>query len=238
MSFIRDFIKKHCYTPNSLRHDLEGELVFQHLEKEGPFETLLDAGAGGGGYTVEIIKRKIAKKAIAVEADSYNYAILEQRTQKYGDNITTHKCYLEETPIERNSVDAVICNQVLEHIEDDHKAAQKLVDCLKNQGVIVVSVPRSPVALPQAEHVRDGYTEEEFSMLFESKGMEVLRLDWFYTEETQKLRSFLRKWTKKKIFLPKFLFKVKEMKISPEERLGQRPMGLILVARKVLHANE
>lgn len=232
MRKLKDFIKKVCYTPNSLRHDLEGELVFQHLKANGPFKSLLDAGAGGGGYTVEILNRGIADQVVSVEADDENYKILKERAKAFNDKVETHNCFLEETPIANGSMDAVICNQVLEHIEDHDRAAQKLVDSLRTGGFLVASVPRSPVALPQAEHVRDGYTEEEFGVLFSSKGMEILGFDWFYTLETQAIRKKTRRLARKNIFPPKFLYKVDELNLSAEERHQQSPMGLIVLARK------
>ena len=229
---IRDFIKKICYTPNSLRHDLEGELVFQHLSQYGPYNSLLDAGAGGGGYSVEILDRKIAERVVAVEAEPANYQVLFKRAKAYSDQIKTYECFLEDTPIEEESMDAVICNQVLEHIEDHDRAAQKLIDVLKPGGIAVVSVPRSPVARPQVGHVRDGSTEEEFAELFSSKGMEILGHDWFYTKETQKVRSLLRSLDKKKIYPPKFLFKIQELDLSAQARHSDEPMGLIMICRK------
>lgn len=234
MSSLRDIVKKYCYTPNSLRHDLEGELVLKHLRKHGPFAKLLDAGAGGGGYTVEILKESIADYIVAVESDGPNYRVLCQRALEYPEKVETHECFLEETPIENGTMDAVICNQVLEHIEDHHHAAQRLIDYLKPGGLLVASVPRSPVALPQVGHVRDGYTEEEFSSLFSEKGMEVIEFDWFYTEETQKIRSRLKKLRDYNIFPPKFLFSLGELKISAKERSALSPMGLMITCRKPL----
>ena len=192
----------------------------------------MDAGAGGGGYTQEIIGRGISKKVVAIEADEKNFRILESRAKACGGCVETHHSFLEDASVEPGSMDAVICNQVLEHIEDHHRAAQKLVDSLSPGGILVASVPRSPVALPQAEHVRDGYTEGEFGDLFESKGMEVLGFDWFYTEETQKVRSKIRSLTKYKLFPPKFLYSVTEMKMTPEQRHERKPMGLIVICRK------
>lgn len=232
MGKLKNLVKKICYTPNSLRHDLEGELVFKHLQEHGPFGCLVDAGAGGGGYSIEILRRKIAKKVIAVEAEASNFRVLQQRASAFGSAIETHECYLEETPAENGAADAVICNQVLEHIEDHERAAQKLVDMLAPGGILVASVPRSPVALPQAEHVRDGYSEEEFEALFANRGMEVVCFDWFYTLETQDIRRKLRALRRYNIFPPKVLFSVKELAFTPEERREQDPMGLMLVARK------
>ena len=127
---IRNILIKYFYTPNSLRHDLEGELVYQHLAKHGSYDKLMDAGAGGGGYTQEIIGRGISKKVVAIEADEKNFRILESRAKACGGCVETHHSFLEDASVEPGSMDAVICNQVLEHIEDHHRAAQKLVDSL------------------------------------------------------------------------------------------------------------
>lgn len=211
---------------------MEGELVFQHLQEHGPFEMLVDAGAGGGGYTVEILRRGISRKVVAVESDSANFEVLKNRALDFSGQVEIHECYLEDTPVENGSASAVICNQVLEHIEDHQRAAQKLVNMLAPGGLLVASVPRSPVALPQVGHVRDGYTEQEFEDLFASIGMEKICFDWFYTEETQALRGKLRSMRQRNIYPPKIFFSAKELELSPEERSKRKPMGLILVARK------
>ena len=51
---------------------------------------------------------------------------------------------LTECPLPSNSVDAVIALNVLEHIEDDYKAAREMFRILKPNGKAIIEVPAGP----------------------------------------------------------------------------------------------
>ncbi len=51
------------------------------------------------------------------------------------------KMDIQDIPLEENSVDAVMCNHVLEHVQDDHKAMTEFVRILKPGGWGIFQVP-------------------------------------------------------------------------------------------------
>jgi 2-polyprenyl-3-methyl-5-hydroxy-6-metoxy-1,4-benzoquinol methylase len=92
---------------------------------------------------------------------------------------------LTRLPLESGSVDLAFCMEVLEHIHEDGQAVREIARVVRPGGVLVVSVPNSRAATPlverlgaasvhresgPAEHVREGYTEEELSELLASAG--------------------------------------------------------------------
>ncbi|MEF2944483.1 MAG: class I SAM-dependent methyltransferase, partial [Phocaeicola dorei] len=66
-----------------------------------------------------------------------------------GDLFTTGYSYPDyvrnmnvlDIPFKENSFDIVLCNHVLEHIENDQKAMQELYKVLKKTGIAILQVP-------------------------------------------------------------------------------------------------
>jgi SAM-dependent methyltransferase len=52
---------------------------------------------------------------------------------------------IHEIPFPDNTFDLVICNHVLEHVDDDQKAMQEIKRVLKNGGKAILQVPWSPL---------------------------------------------------------------------------------------------
>ncbi len=89
-----------------------------------------------------------------------------------------------ELPFPDGAFDGIICSEVLEHIENDKKAAKELYRILAEKGVLAVSVPRYfPEricwALSESYHSNKGghvriYKKEEIIALFSSMGLELI----------------------------------------------------------------
>ena len=80
-----------------------------------------------------------------------------------------------EIPFDTASMDACLCLEVLEHIEDDAKAVREIARVLRPGGVLVASVPYTfywPEYLPLIGHYRH-YTRESFGRLLENAGLRV-----------------------------------------------------------------
>ena len=52
-------------------------------------------------------------------------------------------CYsrLEDMPYHANTFDIIVCTDVLEHVLDLHRCCERLLDVLKDSGVLIVRVP-------------------------------------------------------------------------------------------------
>ncbi len=51
------------------------------------------------------------------------------------------KANLYDLPFKENCFDLILCNHVLEHIEDDYKALNELHRVIKNKGILIAQVP-------------------------------------------------------------------------------------------------
>ena len=49
---------------------------------------------------------------------------------------------INEIPFEESSLDAVICSEVLEHVDSPQKSIEELIRVLKPGGILALSVPR------------------------------------------------------------------------------------------------
>jgi 2-polyprenyl-3-methyl-5-hydroxy-6-metoxy-1,4-benzoquinol methylase len=92
---------------------------------------------------------------------------------------------LTDLPLESASVDLAFCMEVLEHVHEDEKALREISRILEPGGVLVVSVPNRKAPRPllerlggssvhrepgPAEHVREGYAEDELRQLLVRAG--------------------------------------------------------------------
>jgi ubiquinone/menaquinone biosynthesis C-methylase UbiE len=75
--------------------------------------------------------------------------------------------------IDDESIDWVLCTEVLEHINCDSAAARELGRVLRKGGFALVSVPRPPAPFDPA-HVREGYSLEDLSKLLAVGGLELV----------------------------------------------------------------
>ncbi len=66
---------------------------------------------------------------------------IEYTTTDLNSPIADVKADICQLPFDDNSFDFIICNHVLEHIPDDHKAMQELYRVLANGGTAITQVP-------------------------------------------------------------------------------------------------
>jgi hypothetical protein len=97
---------------------------------------------------------------------------------------------------EKNVYDVVVCSDVLEHIEHDGLVVNRLVDALKPQGVIIITSPSVPqpkhlslvtwrerrIGFSPADygHVRQGYSYDRLSEIFQNAKLQVDRIRWTF----------------------------------------------------------
>lgn len=66
---------------------------------------------------------------------------LEYHTADLVSPIADFKCDVQNMPFEDDTYDIVICNHVLEHVDDDRKAMKEILRVLKPGGFAIMQVP-------------------------------------------------------------------------------------------------
>jgi SAM-dependent methyltransferase len=99
-------------------------------------ESVLDAGCGEG----ELLRRGVLAGVPAVSLDRSRQALAEIRTHTPGCRPVCGSVL--ELPFARASFDAVVCLEVLEHLEDPKAAVEELLRVARR--AVVLSVPYEP----------------------------------------------------------------------------------------------
>jgi SAM-dependent methyltransferase len=175
-----------------------GPVYFQPLEQElGPVVQylsghLLNAGAGSRDVTSYLLANGVTQIT--------NYDIASPNP---GDVVGP----LESMPFADDTFDSVLCNAVLEHVEDAEKSIRELARVVKPQGHVVVAVPfLQPFHACPADFRR--YTADGLAALGIGAGLDVVcvlpvhsitqTLGWILWEYAQEKGGWLRQrvaWT-------------------------------------------
>jgi ubiquinone/menaquinone biosynthesis C-methylase UbiE len=124
---------------------------------------VLDAGAGSSPY-----------KPLFAHTQ-YESADFERVTKSYAPQ--TYTCDLAAIPVEDDRFDAVVFNQVMEHLPEPYLVLRELYRVLKPGGSMIYS---APLFYEEHEQPYDFYRYTQFGVrhLFQKAGFELERLDW------------------------------------------------------------
>lgn len=128
---------------------------------------LLDIGAGASPYYMLFEKYVLEYTVIDVKSSLPEN---EKRAIKQLEG------FAENLPVDADSFDIVVSNQVLEHVNDDIKAVKESARVLKQNGLFIGSVPHiSPIHLEPYDFRR--YTELGLKKVLEENGFEVIKIE-------------------------------------------------------------
>ncbi len=114
------------------------QLLLEQAKQLHP-DSILDVGAGEG-FTLEMFREnKIGKKNEGIE---YMDDAL-QLAKKLHPQVKIKKGNIYELPYKANFFDLVVCNEVLEHLEEPKKALKELKRVSKKY--LILSVPNEPL---------------------------------------------------------------------------------------------
>jgi SAM-dependent methyltransferase len=124
---------------------------------------VLDAGAGGQPY------RNL------FEHCRYESADFQMVAKTYARS--TYVCNLENIPVEDDRFDAIVMNQVIEHLQQPIVVLKELHRVLKPGGTMICS---GPLFYEEHEQPYDYYrfTQYGWRYLVEKSGFSLLRLEW------------------------------------------------------------
>jgi SAM-dependent methyltransferase len=159
-----------------------------HCFIEGPFDNILDAGAG----TASICKRYGTQSSFITALDiSFEMLKKIQRTDTAGSNrIDLCQASVLNPPFCELSFDLVIASEVLQYVPF-LPSVQRLIALLKNQGVLIISVPHeNHPAIQRANRRREGLFNgigiKELKVLSELDAVSFLYMPLFLGDDKDK----------------------------------------------------
>lgn len=149
-----------AFNSSRTRLQLENEAFAQSIPSGA---LVLDAGAGNSPY-----------KALLAHA-RYESADFEKVDKEYAQS--TYVCDLQAIPVEDGRFDAILFNQVMEHLPNPALVLKELFRVLKPGGRMIYT---APLFYEEHEQPYDFYRYTQFGVrhLMEGAGFIVQRLDW------------------------------------------------------------
>lgn len=157
-----------------------------------PGDSILDAGCGLGEVLADIPE---GYKLFGFDFANSNVEFTKRRL---GARADVKQGSIYEIPFPDASMDAVLCLEVLEHIEDDERGVRDITRVLKPGGVLIVAVPYTyywPAYKQLMGHFRH-YTRESLAAMLRQNGLEPVEVlpnfpNWHqsYTRNYVKLRA-------------------------------------------------
>ncbi|MFY9555146.1 MAG: class I SAM-dependent methyltransferase, partial [Blastocatellia bacterium] len=143
-------------------------LIKKAHDSSPPLLRFLNAGAGEGLFSHLLLSVPTAQDVIEIDI-SYGASARwpsDSRQTFVGASLT-------DIPLESESVDFILCSEVLEHIHDDGRALDELRRVLAPGGWLLITVPTLPAVFDPA-HVREGYTLNQLSNMVSARGLRVV----------------------------------------------------------------
>jgi SAM-dependent methyltransferase len=140
---------------------------------------VLELGAGIGNLTALLISR--GDRYVATDLDTEALQRLRARVQNQG-NLTAVQCDVTDASDfkkYRDSMDTVVCLNVLEHVEDDVTALRNMYSCLKPGGRALILVPQGMLLFGSLDDVLEHqrrYSKTELRKKMTGAGFRVNRM--------------------------------------------------------------
>ena len=129
------------------RHDYRESLMMRRLRPALPAGHVLNAGCGAGSFTLRLLDA--GYDVTSVDASE---AFVERVRQLVGDRGAVELADLHALRFEAGAFDAIVCGEVLEHLDDDQTAVREFARVLKPGGVVLASVPANPWRYDWVDH--------------------------------------------------------------------------------------
>jgi len=149
--------------------------------------TILDIGGYDGFISYNLNSIFPDCKIVVVDIDSSGLKTAES----HGLNILYASAL--DLPIQNNSVDIVLCLDLIEHIEDDNKLIKEISRVLKKTGKVILTTPikRGDLIPLIGEdkmneihkkwgHVRKGYGIEQLKTLFQNNELAIIKAGKYF----------------------------------------------------------
>ncbi len=189
------YIKLFGYPPTTTSR-LLARKVLRVLNKNGK-GLLLDVGCSHGAFSFELARRGYS--VVGVDVNRESIEVGERIRAHLGlKNMVFHHTDILSNHFSEKQFDVIMMFETLEHIKEDSKVIREFNRLLKDEGIIIVSVPyaenveeyREPVGACKTKngtcvcigeggsHYRNGYNLEKMKATLEKNGFSIA--EWEY----------------------------------------------------------
>lgn len=143
-----------------------------------------------------------------------------------------------ELPVKDNSIDVILCLDLMEHIKDDDKLIQEFFRVLKKNGRVILTTPtgkgdlfpfiseqRMEVIYKGWGHIRKGYSLEKIESLFQNNGLTIKKIGKYFNLFSRYAYSFAA-FTKTPLKGKWLIYKL-VIKLEPYVKLGTKEYIII-----------
>jgi 2-polyprenyl-3-methyl-5-hydroxy-6-metoxy-1,4-benzoquinol methylase len=145
---------------------------------------VLDLGCADGAFTNALIAPEVELVGIDISA---NYLSSAKRHLPCASFLQADA---ERLPIRPETLAGVSCFEILEHVENDSAVLEQIVDSLKIKGILVASVPLTPILDTSSGHVRI-YSRESITLVLKKAGLRLLWHEPLFSAEWDTLNIVL-----------------------------------------------
>jgi SAM-dependent methyltransferase len=142
--------------------------LLERASKEQRFRYVFNAGAGEGSYSPLLLG--LPGMEFLVESD---IGWSSGRAPKIDPRQLFFCSSLTHVPLPNQKFDLILCTEVLEHIQEHEQALDEIARLLIPGGWLLITVP-TPPAVPDPNHVREGYRRAELAALLSQRGFQIV----------------------------------------------------------------
>lgn len=184
----------------------EASIIGWSKTRGGPPTAVLDAGCGDG-INLQFLTRLTKKHGWSSRVVGIDYSPLRVGRARMTRGAAIVRGSLTALALGDCTFDVVLCNQVLEHVPNDHTALSELRRVLRPGGLLIVGVPNEGSwlatlrnralqrsILRSTDHV-NMYTESKVLEKFQTLDLQILRVhrEGFFVPHTA-LHGWLQRW--------------------------------------------
>jgi len=166
----------------------------------------LDYGCGGGTYT-DLIR---TRATVLIAADvQYNGLQRLARRHRRHSNVLPLVCSATALSLAGNSLDTVLCLEVLEHLPEgeDQRCLREFARLLRRGGKLILSTPVPPGYVDDLSknpygHRREGYGMEDLSAMLTQTGFVIQRYEYRFFKIYKAFYRFIHRFFERWGFYP------------------------------------